>query len=186
MATNKSRAVARERRHTSPKIALDAEILGHRFDNPIAISNRGKMLVEAAGANPRRRSRSEGVMPVDDEVGIQRLADTDDGGARQLDVYPALAGALDLGQCTGSDAAVNGRVLLLVLIDVNHRNGKKRNDAVNDRYGNPMAQGLPVLVVLDGDGKQLTTQETGALEDGKSAHDPAKVIAFLQKWAPKK
>lgn len=75
---------------------------------------------------------------------------------------------------------------VLVLVDVNHRNGKKRNDAVNDRYGDPMSQGLPVLVVLDGDGQQLTTQETGALEDGKSAHDPAKVIAFLRKWAPKK
>lgn len=75
---------------------------------------------------------------------------------------------------------------VLVLVDVNHRNGKKRNDAVNARYGDAMSQGLPVLVVLDADGKQLTTQETGALEDGKSAHDPAKVIAFLQKWAPKR
>ncbi len=75
---------------------------------------------------------------------------------------------------------------VLMLVDVNHRNGKKRNDAVNDRYGNPMAQGLPVLVVLDADGKQLTTQETGALEDGKSAHDPAKVTAFLHRWAPQR
>ena len=75
---------------------------------------------------------------------------------------------------------------VLVLIDVNHRNGKARNDAVNDRFGNPMAQGLPVLVVLDADGRQLTTQETGALEDGKAAHDPAKVIAFLRQWAPKR
>lgn len=75
---------------------------------------------------------------------------------------------------------------VLVLVDVNHRSGKARNDAVNDRYGNPVAQGLPVLVVLDADGKQLTTQETGALEDGKAAHDPAKVIAFLRQWAPKR
>ena len=75
---------------------------------------------------------------------------------------------------------------VLVLVDVNHRNGKARNDAVNDRFGNPMAQGLPVLVVLDADGKQLTTQETGALEDGKSANDPAKVIAFLRQWAPRR
>ncbi len=88
-----------------------------------------------------------------------------------------------------TDAAV-GQALhdnyVLVLIDVNHRNGKARNDAVNDRFGNPMAQGLPVLVVLDADGKQLTTQETGALEDGKAAHDPAKVVAFLRQWAPKR
>jgi len=88
-----------------------------------------------------------------------------------------------------SDAAVAKTLndnFVLVLVDVNHRQGKKRNEVVNDQYGNPMAQGLPVLVVLDADGKQLTTQETGALEDGKSAHDPAKVIAFLQQWAPKR
>ena len=87
-----------------------------------------------------------------------------------------------------TDAAV-ARALnddyVLVLVDVNHRDGNKRNDAVNDRYGKPMDQGLPVLVVLDADGRQLTTQETGALEDGKSAHDPAKVMAFLRQWAPK-
>lgn len=87
-----------------------------------------------------------------------------------------------------TDAAV-AKVLhdnfVLVMIDVNHRDGRKRNDTVNERYGNPMAQGLPVLVVLDGNGKQLTTQETGALEDGKAAHDPAKIIAFLRRWAPK-
>lgn len=74
---------------------------------------------------------------------------------------------------------------VLVLVDVNHRGGKQRNEAVNDRYGNPMKEGLPVLVVLDSDGRQLTTQETGALEDGKAAHDPAKVLAFLKKWAPR-
>lgn len=73
---------------------------------------------------------------------------------------------------------------VLVLVDVNHRQGKARNDEANTRYGNPIKEGLPVLVVLDADGKLLTTQETGALEDGKDAHDPAKVIAFLKKWAP--
>lgn len=75
---------------------------------------------------------------------------------------------------------------VLVLVDVNHRDGKKRNDAVNEKYGDPVAQGLPVLLVLDGDGQLLVTQETGALENGGDGHDPAKVIAFLKKWAPKK
>ncbi len=73
---------------------------------------------------------------------------------------------------------------VLLLVDVNHRDGKKRNDAVNEKYGNPVAQGLPVLLVLDADGTLLTTQETGALENGKDGHDPEKVIAFLKKWAP--
>jgi len=75
---------------------------------------------------------------------------------------------------------------VLVLVDVNHRDGRSRNDAVNAQYGNPVQFGLPVLLVLDEAGRLLTTQETGALEDGGSAHDPAKVLAFLKSWAPKK
>jgi len=74
---------------------------------------------------------------------------------------------------------------VLVLVDVNMRHGIKRNFDINERYGNPIKEGLPVLVVLDSRGKQLTTQETGALEDGKEAHDPTKVLAFLQQWAPR-
>ena len=74
----------------------------------------------------------------------------------------------------------------LVLVDVNTRKGTKRNAAVNVRYGNPIKEGLPVLVVLDETGRQLTTQDTGALEDGKSAHDPAKVLTFLARWQPKR
>ena len=66
---------------------------------------------------------------------------------------------------------------LVVLIDVD----KGHNADVVKQYGNPTSLGLPVLVVLDSDGKQLTTQETGALEQGDH-HDPAKVIAFLEKW----
>ena len=75
---------------------------------------------------------------------------------------------------------------VLVMIDVNRRHGIARNAAVNERYGNPVRFGLPVLVVLDADGRLLVTQETGALErgDGTVAHDPAKVRAFLARWAP--
>ena len=49
----------------------------------------------------------------------------------------------------GAVAKALNENFVLVLVDVNHRQEKKRNDAMNDRYGNPMAQGLPVLVVLD-------------------------------------
>jgi len=81
-------------------------------------------------------------------------------------------------------AAALARDFVVVMIDVNTRNGEKRNAAVNERYGNPIQHGLPVLVVLDADGRQLTTQETGALEDGGSGHDPKKILAFLAQWAP--
>ena len=66
---------------------------------------------------------------------------------------------------------------ILVLIDVD----KKHNSDTVEKYGNPTQHGLPVLVVLDTDGRQLTIQDTGKLEDGPR-HDPAKVKAFLEKW----
>ncbi len=71
----------------------------------------------------------------------------------------------------------------LVLIDVNTRHGEKRNAAVNDRYGNPVEKGLPVLVVLDSTGRQLVTKDSGELEEGDH-HDPAKILAFLAQWQP--
>lgn len=69
---------------------------------------------------------------------------------------------------------------VVVLIDVD----KGHNTDINTKYGNPIQHGLPVIVVLDSNGKQLFTQDTGKLEEGNH-HDPAKVIEFLKKWAPK-
>jgi len=70
---------------------------------------------------------------------------------------------------------------IVVLIDVN----KGHNEDINKRYGNPTHFGLPVIVILEADGKQLTTQDTGKLEEGDH-HSPAKVLAFLNEWAGKK
>lgn len=77
------------------------------------------------------------------------------------------------------------RDFVVVYVDVNMRKGIKRNTDVNARYGNPIKEGLPVLVVLDSDGKILTTQESGVLEEGDH-HDPKKVAAFLEAWSPKR
>jgi thiol:disulfide interchange protein len=82
-------------------------------------------------------------------------------------------------------AAALEKNYVLVMIDVNHRQGKSRNDAVIGRYDNPTKLGVPVLLVLDADGHLLVTQDSGALEDGKEGHDPAKIVAFLTRWAPK-
>ncbi len=75
------------------------------------------------------------------------------------------------------------RDFVLVDIDVNTRNGVDRNSDVNARYGNPTEHGIPVLVVLDSNGKQLTTKDSGELEEG-GGHSPAKILAFLSSWAP--
>jgi len=76
---------------------------------------------------------------------------------------------------------------VLVMVDVNRRNDAHRNRAITDRYDDPMGNGhgIPVLVVLNADGKALVTQDTGALENGKDGHDPVKILAFLDRWAPK-
>ncbi|MDB6034281.1 MAG: thiol:disulfide interchange protein precursor [Verrucomicrobiales bacterium] len=70
---------------------------------------------------------------------------------------------------------------VVVLIDVNEDHNKE----TNMKYGHPTQFGLPAIVVLDADGKQLTTQDTGKLEEGDH-HDPEKVMAFLKAWAPKR
>jgi thiol:disulfide interchange protein len=72
---------------------------------------------------------------------------------------------------------------IVVMVDVNNRHGESRNAAVIERYGNPVQHGIPVLVVLDSSGKQLTTKDSGELEEGGS-HSPAKITAFLAQWAP--
>ena len=75
------------------------------------------------------------------------------------------------------------RGFVVVMVDVNTRHGLKRNAAIIARYGNPVVHGIPVLVVLDSDGKQLTTKDSGELEEGEG-HSPAKISAFLSDWAP--
>ncbi len=82
-----------------------------------------------------------------------------------------------------SVSAALGRGFVVVMIDVNTRDGVKRNAGVNERYGNPIRHGIPVLVVLGSDGKPLTTKDSGELEEG-DGHSPAKITAFLAAWAP--
>jgi thiol:disulfide interchange protein len=72
---------------------------------------------------------------------------------------------------------------VVVLIDVNGRNGEKRNAELNARLGDPSAHGIPDIVLLDSSGKQLMTKDTSELEDGDTYSIP-KIRAFLAAWAP--
>ena len=73
------------------------------------------------------------------------------------------------------------RDYVVVMIDVN----KGHNKDIDTKYGHPTRFGLPAIVVLDSDGKQLTTLDTGKLVEGDH-HSPEKVMAFLKEWTPKK
>jgi len=86
---------------------------------------------------------------------------------------------LKLHKLFESDKAVHDELstnYVLVLID---ENGDHNKDfAVKHGADN---HGLPFLVVLDSDGKVLTTKDTGDLEEGDH-HNPQKVLAFLKAW----
>ena len=60
---------------------------------------------------------------------------------------------------------------------------ENRNLPVLERLGFPQRFGFPVMVVLDGKGSRLHTQDSGLLEEGK-AHSAEKVLTFLNNWAP--
>ena len=56
------------------------------------------------------------------------------------------------------------------------------NKEVLSRYG--AIDGYPHLFVLDSDGRLLHSQETGALESGRS-YDLKRLTSFFAEWAPK-
>ena len=70
---------------------------------------------------------------------------------------------------------------VVVLVDVNHGH----NESTVEKYGQPTQFGLPVIVVLDSDGKQLVTQSVGEFGEN-GGYRPQKVMAFLNAWALKK
>jgi thiol:disulfide interchange protein len=73
---------------------------------------------------------------------------------------------------------------VLVLIDANNRTDTKvrRNHALAERLGNPFQHGIPVLLVLDADGRPLNSDPDERLVDSDHRH-PRKVLRYLTKWA---
>ena len=69
----------------------------------------------------------------------------------------------------------------VVHVDIGE-DGKKNNDVAAD-YQVPLNKGVPVLAVLDPDGKVLFAQKNGEWESARSM-DPDDIIAFLNKWKP--
>jgi thioredoxin-related protein len=81
--------------------------------------------------------------------------------------------------------AILRRSFVLVHVDANTRNDKKRNADIIARYGDPLQKyGLPAIVVLEADGRQLTTQETASWAAPADEEVARRVTAFLASWAP--
>ena len=66
-----------------------------------------------------------------------------------------------------------------------HLNYSKENKNLDilAKLQNPQRFGFPVLVVLDGNGNRLHTQNSGLLQKG-NGYDRNKIKAFLDQWAP--
>ena len=62
---------------------------------------------------------------------------------------------------------------------------ENKNEKVFAKYGNPGAKyGYPVFIVLDKNGKQIHTQDSAVLEEGKG-YGFEKVKTFFNEWKPK-
>jgi thioredoxin-related protein len=68
---------------------------------------------------------------------------------------------------------------------VYHLNYSKENKnlPILQKLGYPQRFGFPVLVILDGKGNRLHTQNTGLLESADS-YDRDKVMDMLKQWSP--
>lgn len=69
-----------------------------------------------------------------------------------------------------------------VMVKVNFSPVNENADVLS-RY--PEIPGYPHFFVLEADGSLLHSQDTGKLETG-DRHDPGKMLAFLEDWAPAK
>lgn len=62
---------------------------------------------------------------------------------------------------------------------------ENKNEKIFAKYGNPGEKfGYPVFIVLDKNGKQIHTQDSAVLEDGK-CYSLEKVKTFFNEWKPK-
>ncbi len=76
----------------------------------------------------------------------------------------------------------------LIHVNYNPRNTETEVDqsateAALKKLGNPVRFGYPVLVVLDGEGNVIHTQDSGFLESGEG-YDKEKVKRFFESWTP--
>ena len=71
---------------------------------------------------------------------------------------------------------------VLAMVDADQQGEPARNTNTLARFGEPLARGIPVLLVLTPDGKLLNDDATERLADSDHAH-PERVLAYLRKWA---
>ena len=78
-------------------------------------------------------------------------------------------------------ASVIEKSFVIVKIDVGRYD---KNLDLAEKYGVPLKQGIPALVVLDSRGKVLYVQDQGQFEDARHMSFES-IKAFFEQWKPK-
>ena len=71
---------------------------------------------------------------------------------------------------------------VLTMVDVNQQDAAPRNTNTVARFGDPLGNGIPVLLVLAPDGRLLNGDPNERLADSDHQY-PDRVLAYLRKWA---
>ena len=140
---------------------------------------------------PQAPARAEAINPSEGGFDPSRNSAKDIAGAVKVAKAQHKHVLLDVGGnwcswCKKLNACMEGDPAIAKILKAKYVVGKvnwspgNENTSVLSKY--PKIEGYPHLFVLDGTGKLLRSQPTDALEAGDH-HDPAKVLAFLKKWA---
>ena len=70
---------------------------------------------------------------------------------------------------------------VLVMVDVNDRLAGQRNPTIVERYQVDLKRGIPALLVLDNEGRLLSTDPEARPKDDDHDH-PGRLLNYLKKW----
>lgn len=59
-----------------------------------------------------------------------------------------------------------------------------KNSELSQQYGNPIAKGIPAVVVLDTEGRILASTKNGELADARYSN-VQQILNLLHQWAPR-
>ncbi len=82
-----------------------------------------------------------------------------------------------------SDAKIDSTMNANYVVEMVNYSKENPNTEVMTELGFPQRFGFPVVVILDGAGNRIHTQNTICLEEGRG-YNPKKFLKFLYNWSP--
>ncbi len=82
-----------------------------------------------------------------------------------------------------SDAKIDSTMQANYVVEMVNYSKENGNTEAMTNLGFPQRFGFPVIVILDGEGNRIHTQNTVCLEEGRG-YNPKKFLKFLYNWSP--